>query len=79
MDQYRQANAIAFADHVRGKFPFRIHTVRTDRDHEFQALFHWRTAQDMEQRIEAAQKQYQEALDVLVAACRQKAGKQARK
>jgi transposase InsO family protein len=23
------------------KFPFRIHTVRTDRGHEFQALFHW--------------------------------------
>ncbi|MBW2456271.1 MAG: hypothetical protein JRI68_17260 [Deltaproteobacteria bacterium] len=34
-----------------------------------------RTAQDMEQRIEAAQKQYQEALDALVTACRQKAGK----
>ncbi len=33
-----------------------------------------RTAQDMEQRIEAAQKQYQEALDALVEACRQKAG-----
>jgi transposase InsO family protein len=23
------------------KFPFRIHTVRTDRGHEFQAKFHW--------------------------------------
>jgi transposase InsO family protein len=22
------------------KFPFRIHTIRTDRGHEFQALFH---------------------------------------
>ena len=26
---------------VVAKFPFRIHTVRTDRGHEFQALFHW--------------------------------------
>jgi len=25
-------------------FPFRIHTVRTDRGHEFQALFHWHLA-----------------------------------
>jgi len=23
------------------KFPFRVHTIRTDRGHEFQALFHW--------------------------------------
>jgi transposase InsO family protein len=23
------------------KFPFRIHTIRTDRGHEFQARFHW--------------------------------------
>ena len=23
------------------KFPFRIHTMRTDRGHEFQAQFHW--------------------------------------
>ena len=26
------------------KFPFRIHTIRTDRGHEFQALFHWHLA-----------------------------------
>ena len=26
------------------KFPFRIHTIRTDRGHEFQALFHWHVA-----------------------------------
>jgi len=26
------------------RFPFRIHTVRTDYDHEFQAKFHWRVA-----------------------------------
>ncbi len=25
-------------------FPFRIHTVRTDCGHEFQALFHWHLA-----------------------------------
>ena len=30
-----------FIDYVIEKFPFRIHTVRTDRGHEFQALFHW--------------------------------------
>lgn len=23
------------------KFPFRVQTIRTDRGHEFQALFHW--------------------------------------
>ena len=28
-------------DYVIEKFPFRIHTVRTDRGHEFQARFHW--------------------------------------
>ena len=39
-----QQNAIAFMDHVLAKFPFRIHTVRTDRGHEFQALFHWHLA-----------------------------------
>jgi len=26
------------------KFPFRIHTIRTDRGHEFQAKFHWHVA-----------------------------------
>ena len=35
---------MAFVDHVIQKFPFRIHTVRTDRGHEFQALFHWHLA-----------------------------------
>ncbi len=42
--RHTQQNAIAFIDHVVGKFPFRIHTVRTDRGHEFQALFHWHVA-----------------------------------
>lgn len=39
--QHTQANAIDFIDYVVEKFPFRVHTVRTDRGHEFQALFHW--------------------------------------
>ena len=30
-----------FIDYVVEKFPFRIHTIRTDRGHEFQAKFHW--------------------------------------
>ncbi len=30
--------------HVVEKFPFRIQTTRTDRGHEFQALFHWHVA-----------------------------------
>jgi hypothetical protein len=38
-----QAWAITFVDHVVQKFPFRIHTVRTDRGHELQALF-WHLA-----------------------------------
>jgi len=42
--RHTQQNAIAFVDHVIQKFPFRIHTVRTDRGHEFQALFHWHLA-----------------------------------
>ena len=31
-------------DHVLAKFPFRIHTVGTDRGHEFQAVSYWRLA-----------------------------------
>ena len=42
--RHTQQNAIAFLDRVIQKFPFRIHTVRTDRGHEFQALFHWHLA-----------------------------------
>ena len=42
--RHTQQNAIAFMDHIVAKFPFRIHTVRTDRGHEFQALFHWHLA-----------------------------------
>lgn len=39
--KHNQANAIDFSDYVIDKFPFRIHTIRTDRGHEFQAKFHW--------------------------------------
>jgi len=34
-------NAIDFVKYTVEMFPFRIHTIRTDRGHEFQALFHW--------------------------------------
>lgn len=30
-----------FIDYVAEKFPFRIHTIRTDNGHEFQARFYW--------------------------------------
>jgi transposase InsO family protein len=40
-DRHSQANAIRFFDYTLEKFPFRVHTVRTDRGHEWQALFHW--------------------------------------
>ena len=39
--RHNQTSAIDFIDYVIEKFPFRIHTVRTDRGHEFQARFHW--------------------------------------
>jgi len=39
--KHNQVNAIDFANYVIEKFPFRIHTIRTDRGHEFQAKFHW--------------------------------------
>lgn len=39
--KHTQKNAIRFMDYVIQKFPFRIHTVRTDRGHEWQAQFHW--------------------------------------
>lgn len=40
-DRHTQQNAVDFIDYVVSKFPFRIHTVRTDNGHEFQAQFHW--------------------------------------
>jgi len=39
--KHNQVSAIDFIDYVINKFPFRIHTIRTDRGHEFQAKFHW--------------------------------------
>lgn len=39
--RHTQQNAMLFIDYVIEKFPFRIHTIRTDRGHEFQAQFHW--------------------------------------
>lgn len=42
--RHTQANAIDFMNYVITKFPFRIHTVRTDNGHEFQAKFHWHLA-----------------------------------
>jgi transposase InsO family protein len=39
--RHNQQNAIKFIDYVIEKFPFRLHTIQTDREHEFQAQFHW--------------------------------------
>jgi transposase len=39
--KHNQKSSIDFIDYVIEKFPFRIHTVRTDRGHEWQAHFHW--------------------------------------
>ncbi len=39
--RHTQKNAIMFIDYVIQKFPFRIHTVRTDRGHEWPVKFHW--------------------------------------
>ena len=39
--KHYQKNTIELIDHIIDKFPFRIHTIRTDRTHEFQAQFHW--------------------------------------
>ncbi len=39
--KHHQQCAIRFVDYLVEKFPFRIHTIRTDRGHEFQAKFHW--------------------------------------
>ena len=40
-EKHNQKAAIDFVDYVLEKFPFRIHTIRTDNGHEFQAKFHW--------------------------------------
>ena len=40
-EKHNQDAAIQFVDYVVARFPFRIHTIRTDNGHEFQARFHW--------------------------------------
>lgn len=40
-EKHTQASAIDFVDHIIEKFPFRIHEIRTDNGHKFQAKFHW--------------------------------------
>jgi len=40
-EKHNQTCAIDFINYVVDKFLFRIHTIRTDRGHEFQARFHW--------------------------------------
>lgn len=40
-ERHNQKNAIDFIEYVIEKFPFCIHTVRTDRGYKFQAHFHW--------------------------------------
>ena len=40
-ERHNQQSAIDFLDYVVERFPFRIHTVRTDNGHECQAQFHW--------------------------------------
>ena len=42
--KHTMANAIDFVNYVIKKFPFRIHTIRTDNGHEFQPQFHWHLA-----------------------------------
>jgi transposase InsO family protein len=39
--RHNQKSSINFIDYVIEKFPFRIHTIRSDRGHEWQAQFHW--------------------------------------
>ncbi len=39
-ERHTQQNAIDFVDDIISKFPFRINTIRTDNNHEFQAKFH---------------------------------------
>jgi len=39
--KHNQKTAIEFIDYVLDKFPFRVHTIRTDNGHEFQTRFHW--------------------------------------
>lgn len=40
-NKHTQKNAINLVDYLIHKFPFRIHTIHTDKGHEFQTQFHW--------------------------------------
>lgn len=40
-ERHNQENAVDFVNYVVKKFPFCIHTIRTDNGHEFQSKFHW--------------------------------------
>ena len=48
--RHNQQNAIDFVDYFIDKFPFRIHTIRTDRGHEFQSKIHWYVEEDKDIR-----------------------------
>jgi len=40
MGHHVQVNAIDFRNYIINKFPFRIHTIQTNNDHEFQGKIH---------------------------------------
>jgi transposase InsO family protein len=40
-DKLNQKTAIAFADFLLDKFPFRVEVIQTDNGSEFQTAFHW--------------------------------------
>jgi hypothetical protein len=40
-EKHTQASDIDFFGHIIETFPFRIHEIRTDNGHEFQAKFQW--------------------------------------
>ena len=46
-DRHTQQNAIDFVEYVVKKFPFRIHTIRTDNGHEFKWQFHWHLEKEL--------------------------------
>ena len=39
--RHNQKNTIDFINQVIDRFPFRIHTIRTNHDHEFHSQSHW--------------------------------------
>jgi transposase InsO family protein len=43
-DRLNQKTAIAFADFLLDKFPFRVEVIQTDNGSEFQTAFHWHLA-----------------------------------